>query len=86
MNDYISNVHHTTHHQGEYVTHTSRPVTISSLHGSRILDSRGYPTIQVRLELEDGIVVTGDAPQAHPLARMRLSSFATAAAATAAAT
>ncbi|MCJ1712491.1 phosphopyruvate hydratase [Clavibacter michiganensis subsp. phaseoli] len=62
MNDYISNVHHTTHHQGEYVTHTSRPVTISSLHGSRILDSRGYPTIQVRLELEDGIVVTGDAP------------------------
>ncbi|WP_082724377.1 phosphopyruvate hydratase [Microbacterium oleivorans] len=62
MNDYISNVHHTTHHQGEYVTHTSRPVTISSLHGSRILDSRGYPTIQVRLELEDGTVVTGDAP------------------------
>ena len=62
MNDYISNVHHTTHHQGEYVTHTSRPVTISSLHGSRILDSRGYPTIQVHLELEDGTVVTGDAP------------------------
>lgn len=62
MNDYISNVHHTTHHQGEYVTHTSRPVTISSLHGSRILDSRGCPTIQVRLELEDGTVVTGDAP------------------------
>jgi phosphopyruvate hydratase len=62
VNDYISNVHHTGHRQGEYVTHTSRPVTVTSVHGSRILDSRGYPTIQVRIELEDGTVVTGDAP------------------------
>ncbi len=61
MNDYISNLHH-SHRQGEYVTLTSHPASIAQVRGSRILDSRGYPTIRVHLELTDGTHVTGDAP------------------------
>jgi len=62
MNDYISGTHHHGTQQGEYVTHHNHPVSIESVHGSRILDSRGYPTVRVSLELEDGRTVTGDAP------------------------
>lgn len=62
MNNYISNVHHHSHRQGDYVTHTIHPVTIEAIRGSRILDSRGFPTIRVHLELGDGTIVTGDAP------------------------
>jgi enolase len=62
MNDYISGIHHHGAHQGEYVTHHDHPITIDAVHGARILDSRGYPTVQVQLELEGGHTVTGDAP------------------------
>lgn len=62
MNDYISGIHRHGAHQGEYVTHHDHPVTIDAVHGARILDSRGYPTVQVTFELEDGSTVTGDAP------------------------
>ena len=62
MNDYISGIHHHGAHQGEYVTHHDHPVTIDAVHGARILDSRGYPTVRVSLELDDGRTVTGDAP------------------------
>ncbi|WP_083404101.1 phosphopyruvate hydratase [Curtobacterium sp. MCBA15_005] len=62
MNDYISGIHHHGAHQGEYVTHHDHPVTIDTVHGTRILDSRGYPTVRVLLELDDGRTVTGDAP------------------------
>ncbi|WP_270241464.1 phosphopyruvate hydratase [Rothia kristinae] len=62
MNDYISGIHHHGAHPGEYVTHRDHPVTIDAVHGARILDSRGYPTVQVTLELDDGSTVTGDAP------------------------
>ncbi|MEG8037717.1 hypothetical protein QP157_21090 [Sphingomonas sp. LR61] len=53
------------------MTHTSRPVTIGSLHGSRILDSRGYPTIQVRPRARGGRHRRHrmTPPQAHPPAR-----------------
>lgn len=37
-------------------------LTIAAAHGSRILDSRGYPTVRVQLTLDDGHTVTGDAP------------------------
>src|SRR5579875_1061081 len=37
-------------------------ITINAVRGSRILDSRGYPTVQVQLTLEDGRTVFGDAP------------------------
>jgi len=62
MNDYISGIHHHGAHQGEYVTHHDHPVTIDAVHGARILDSRGYPTVRVTIELDDGSTVTGDAP------------------------
>ena len=62
MNDYNSGTHHHGTRQGEYITHHNHPVSIESVHGSRILDSRGYPTVRVSLELEDGRTVTGDAP------------------------
>ena len=62
MTDYISGTHHHGTRQGEYITHHGHPVGIESVHGSRILDSRGYPTVRVSLELEDGRTVTGDAP------------------------
>lgn len=51
MNDYISGIHHHGAHQGEYVTHHDHPVTIDAVHGARILDSRGYPTVRVSLEI-----------------------------------
>ncbi|WP_395389404.1 phosphopyruvate hydratase [Clavibacter michiganensis] len=62
MNEYISNTHHASRHTGEYVTRTLHPVTITDLRASRILDSRGYPTVRVHLTLTDGTTVTGDAP------------------------
>ncbi len=62
MNDYVSNVHHHSHRQGDYITHTIHPITIDAVRGSRILDSRGFPTIRVHVELGDGTIVTGDAP------------------------
>ena len=62
MNDYISGIHHHTAHQGEYVTHHDHPISIDAVHGSRILDSRGYPTVRVHLQLDDGTTLTGDAP------------------------
>jgi enolase len=37
-------------------------IAINAVRGSRILDSRGYPTVQVQLTLEDGRTVFGDAP------------------------
>lgn len=62
MNDYISGTQHHSAHAGEYVTRHDHPVTIDAVRGSRILDSRGYPTVRVHLELSDGRIVTGDAP------------------------
>lgn len=62
MNDYISSAHHHGTHPGEYVTRAHRAITIDTVRGSRILDSRGYPTVRVHLELDDGRTVTGDAP------------------------
>lgn len=79
MNDYISGIHHHGAHQGEYVTHHDHPVTIDAVHGARILDSRGYPTVRVSLELDDGRTVTGDAPAgASTGAPTKRSSSATA--------
>ncbi|KTR10418.1 enolase [Curtobacterium luteum] len=37
-------------------------MSIDTVHGSRILDSRGYPTVRVHLQLDDGTTLTGDAP------------------------
>ncbi|OZD55603.1 phosphopyruvate hydratase [Rhodococcus sp. 06-1477-1B] len=62
MNDYISGIHHHGAHPGEYVTRQHSAITIDTVRGSRILDSRGYPTIRVHLELDDGRTLTGDAP------------------------
>ncbi len=78
MNDYISGIHHHGAHQGEYVTHHDHPVTIDAVHGARILDSRGYPTVRVSLELDDGRTVTGTPPRAHPPAPTKPSSSVTA--------
>jgi len=62
MNDYISGIHHHGTHPGEYVTRQHSAITIDTVRGSRILDSRGYPTVRVHLELDDGRTLTGDAP------------------------
>jgi len=62
MNDYISGTHHEARRPGEYVTRTLHPVTLAAVRASRILDSRGHPTVRVHLTLADGGVVTGDAP------------------------
>lgn len=62
MNDYISNrvVHH---HPGSYISHEGAdPVVIRAVRGHGILDSRGYPTVQVDLVLSDDTVMTGAAP------------------------
>ncbi len=62
MNDYISGIHHHGTHPGEYVTRQHSAIAIDTVRGSRILDSRGYPTVRVHLELDDGRTLTGDAP------------------------
>jgi enolase len=63
MNDYISNRTIHIHDVGTYVTHGgAHPVQIVSALGRSILDSRGFPTVQVDLELADGSVVSGSAP------------------------
>lgn len=61
VNDYISNHRPATHRPGEYITH-QQPISIERLRGRKILDSRGYPTIRVEVELADGTIVAGDAP------------------------
>ncbi|WP_133065180.1 hypothetical protein [Clavibacter tessellarius] len=86
MNEYISNTHHASRHTGEYVTRTLHPVTITDLRASRILDSRGYPTVRVHLTLTDGTTVTGDARREHRPVHTKPSSSATAATPTLAAT
>ncbi|MGV8885027.1 MAG: phosphopyruvate hydratase [Microbacteriaceae bacterium] len=63
MNDYISNHHATSHHPNEYVTHgPDRSISPIALRATSILDSRGYPTVHVELELDDGTLVSGSAP------------------------
>ncbi|WP_308196189.1 hypothetical protein [Frigoribacterium faeni] len=63
MNDYISNRTIHTHDVGTYVTHGgAHPISIVSVLGRSILDSRGFPTVQVDLELADGTLVSGAAP------------------------
>lgn len=62
MNDYISGVRHHSARHGEYVTRQHPALSVQSVQGSRIMDSRGYPTVRVHMELEDGRIVTGDAP------------------------
>lgn len=63
MNDYISNHHVTSHHPGEYVSRgVDRALSIERVTGTSILDSRGFPTIKVELQLHDGTVVVGSAP------------------------
>ncbi len=71
--------HHHGAHQGEYVTHHDHPRHHRRRpHGARILDSRGYPTVRVSLELDDGSTVTGTPPRAHPPAPTKPSSSVTA--------
>jgi len=63
MNDYVSNHHVTSHHPSEYITHgPDRSISVAAIRATSILDSRGYPTIKVDLELDDGTSVTGSAP------------------------
>lgn len=66
MNDYISHAHHRTllhKNAGDYVSHhRPRPVRIEDVHARQILDSRGNPTLTVRLTLEDGTVIQASAP------------------------
>lgn len=63
MNNYISNVVHHTTHIGEYVSHPGEAcLAIDRVEARQILDSRGYPTIQVELHLSDDRIVTAAAP------------------------
>lgn len=77
MNEYIS---HTQVHPltpGTYVSHPDGPpLVVSRVKARQILDSRGYPTIQVALYLHDGRVAQAAAPAgastgAHEAAELR---------------
>lgn len=64
MNDYTGG-HPTIHESaaGEYVSHPNgHPVQFRSITAAQILDSRGYPTVHVTLELDDGTAVEASAP------------------------
>ncbi len=78
MNDYISGIHHHGAHQGEYVTHHDHPITIDAVHGARILDSRGYPTVRVSSSWKTAAPSRGTPPRAHPPAPTKPSSSVTA--------
>ncbi|MHC5794824.1 phosphopyruvate hydratase [Lacisediminihabitans sp. FW035] len=63
MNDYTGAHFAVDHAAGEYVSHpTGHPVAIRAVTAHQILDSRGFPTIQVSLQLEDGAIVEASAP------------------------
>jgi enolase len=63
MNDYISSRHVVSRHTGEYISHgLDRAISLDAVRASAILDSRGFPTVKVDLELDDGTILTGSAP------------------------
>lgn len=63
MNDYTGAHQHTPAGGGDYITHhLDRPVAVESVSAHQILDSRGYPTVQVALTLTDGRTVEASAP------------------------
>jgi enolase len=57
MNDYTGAHQHTQGGGGEYVSHPyGRPLIIDSLSATRILDSRGFPTVEVALGFGEATV------------------------------
>lgn len=63
MNNYISNALNDPPVSGGYVTHpAAESLTITKVTAEQILDSRGYPTIHVKLHLPDGTMVEAAAP------------------------
>jgi len=77
MNDYVTHPDEQPLVAGEYVTHPAEhPLAITHVEARQILDSRGYPTIQVTLHMPDNRVVTAAAPAgastgAHEVAELR---------------
>jgi enolase len=63
MNQYVSHLQEKPLPAGEYVTHAlGAHLTITQVEARQILDSRGYPTIQVTLHLPDDRLVEAAAP------------------------
>ena len=63
MNNYISSCHVVSHHPGEYISHgLGRAISLDTVRASAMLDPRGFPTVKVDLELDDGTILTGSAP------------------------
>lgn len=77
MNEYISHHHEHEGSPGAYVTHSdAQPLVISDVGARQILDSRGYPTIQVTLHLPHDRTVEAAAPAgastgAHEVTELR---------------